>query len=743
MAAESGLVKFIRFGLYLTALVPLIVFREYISPFHFWKVLIFRSLTEILAATYLILILREPAYRLRPNKVWWSFFLFTSAFTLTTLTSVLRYPSFWGFLERMGGLWTFWHYFLFFTILISVFTKLEHWRKLLDLTIFVAVISAFYGFFQKTKIEFFLGSGGRERIFGTIGNAALFAGYQLISVFLALMLYFDPQNNARRKAWYLATFGLMSVAVLMTAVRGSLLGFGIGLAVFAFLYMRHKNALLGKRALAIVIGLALFWGVFSLLFADSSLVKSSRYLRRVTNLSLTAVTVKTRAWAWRAGLKGWIESPKTILLGWGPENFNIPFSKYFNPKFYAGQGSETLYDRAHNMFIEILVTMGLVGLLAYMAIFSGLFSRLKKLLKTHSLYAIGLISLLVTYIIHNSFIFDTSPNFIVFFTVAGFMSWLGHSNAGELESNHQKKNNSVLINILSAIFFILIPLLIYQTTVLPAKANYATTRAIVHGWNNNAEMALAKYKEALSYNVPGKYEYRHRYAQYLVGPGGPSVREKIVRAAHLEALDEIDKNIKENPIDYLPYLYGSRVSIMLGKDDPKSIYNDRALEYSMKALELSPTFIRTYYEISQAYLNKNDAGKAIEYFQKAAELNPDTGLSWWYLGLAKIQSGEFSGEKDLEKAVSVLNAYVPSEQDYLRWVKYYFDSNNFSKIAQIYEKIIELNTSNPQHFASLATAYAGLGRIDDAVKTTRKAVEIDSTFAQDAKIFLKSLGREL
>ncbi|MBI2057838.1 MAG: hypothetical protein HYT63_02550, partial [Candidatus Yanofskybacteria bacterium] len=117
---ESNLAKFIRFGIYLTALVPLLVFRDLISPFHFGKVVIFRSLVEILGAAYLILVLKEKTYLPRRDKIFWAFLFFTSAFTLTTVTSVLKYPSFWGTLERMGGLWTFWHYFLFYIILTSV-----------------------------------------------------------------------------------------------------------------------------------------------------------------------------------------------------------------------------------------------------------------------------------------------------------------------------------------------------------------------------------------------------------------------------------------------------------------------------------------------------------------------------------------------------------------------------------------------------------------------------------------------
>ena len=739
---EPNLAKFLRFGIYLTAFIPLIIFKDFISPFHFGKVIVFRSLIEILGAAYIILILKDRSYLPRIDKVFWAFFLFVLAFSLTTLTSVLRYPSFWGTLERMGGLWTFWHYFVFFIILISVFTKKEHWQRLFSLTIFVGVLSAFYGFGQKTDLGFIVGSGGRERIFGTIGNPALFAGYELLSVFLSLIMYFNLKNTQNKKTFYLFVFVITSVAALMTAVRGSVLGYAVGLTVFAFLWMRHKKSYIGKIAFKTFVGLAFLFIVFSSLFNDSSFVKNSRYLSRITNLSLTSVTVQTRFWAWQAGLKGWSENPKTILLGWGPENFNIPFSKYFNPKFFVGSGSETLFDRAHNMFVEVLVTTGLIGLIAYVNIFFALFVSLRKLLKNNDfvVYGSGLISAIIAYIIHNSFIFDTSANFIVFFTIVGFVSYLNSGANKEIHVAHPAVVSKSLTNSITMVFVVLVAVLIYRTNILPAKANYATTRAIVMGWASDFNGALAKYKEALSYNVPGKYEYRHRFAQYLIGEGGPSIKEKPVQDAYKYALTEIDKNIKENPIDYLPYLYGSRLNIFLGKDDPKSPYNDKALAYSMKALELSPTFIRTYYEIAQTYLNKKDYAKAIEFFQKAVDLNPKAGLSQWYLGAAKIEAGDVNGIKDMEKAME--NGYSPSEQDYLRLINIYLNNKNFSRIAVTYENIIAINPTNPQYYASLATAYANLGRIDDAVATARKAVQVDSSFEPDARAFVKSLGRE-
>src|SRR3989338_6335796 len=251
---ESNLAKFIRFGTYLTALVPLLVFRDLISPFHFGKVVIFRSLIEILGAAYLILILKDKSYLPRRDKIFRAFLFFTLAFTLATITSVLKYPSFLGTLERMGGLWTFWHYFLFYIILTSVLNKRRHWQRILDLVIFAGVLSAFYGFAQKTDIDFFLGSGDRARIFGTIGNAALFAGTQLLAAFLSLTLCVT-NNTKNRKIFYLCAFVIISFSALMTAVRGSLLAYAAGIMVFMFLWGLYRKSYFGRKSFGYLIGL--------------------------------------------------------------------------------------------------------------------------------------------------------------------------------------------------------------------------------------------------------------------------------------------------------------------------------------------------------------------------------------------------------------------------------------------------------------------------------------------------------
>src|SRR3989344_4346970 len=103
MSTKSRLAEVLKYLLYITAFVPLIIFSQYISPFHFGKVVVFRSLVEIMAVLFLLLIWQYPGYRPRFTRLTWAFFAFALAFSITTITSVQPYDSFWGSLERMGG----------------------------------------------------------------------------------------------------------------------------------------------------------------------------------------------------------------------------------------------------------------------------------------------------------------------------------------------------------------------------------------------------------------------------------------------------------------------------------------------------------------------------------------------------------------------------------------------------------------------------------------------------------------
>jgi hypothetical protein len=100
---ESSLARWLRYLVYATAFVPLIIFSEYMSPFHFGKVIVLRSMVEVMLVLYVLLVWRDRSYLPPRHPILWGLLGFTGAFILTTITSVAPLQSFVGTLERTGG----------------------------------------------------------------------------------------------------------------------------------------------------------------------------------------------------------------------------------------------------------------------------------------------------------------------------------------------------------------------------------------------------------------------------------------------------------------------------------------------------------------------------------------------------------------------------------------------------------------------------------------------------------------
>ncbi|HXV27034.1 MAG TPA: tetratricopeptide repeat protein [Candidatus Paceibacterota bacterium] len=759
MRSEPFLAKLIRWAMWATPAVALIIFSQYMSPFHFGKVVVFRTLIQLLLACYLVLIWQDKSYRPRLDVIGWAFLAFALAFTVTTFTSVSPYHSFWGTIERMGGLFTFWHYFAFFVMLTAVMKERRDWYVLLNLTIVAGVFSAFYGFLQKTDWTFILGSGGRQRPFGTIGNAALFAGYQILGAFLATAFSLRAGQSSGRVWMYRIAAGLMFLAVFMTAVRGSLLGVVAGAFIVLLLYSSIYRARKTKFALLGLVAASALFFLFAQLFHESTFVKGSPYLTRITDFSSQTFTVKTRFWAWSAGLQGWTENPKTLLLGWGPENFNVPFSKYFNPRFFTGPGAETFFDRAHNMFMEVLVTMGLLGELAYLALFGAVFWSLAQLMKRDPsagsgqgrddrIVALVFAGMTVAYIIHNSFIFDTSANFITFFTLIGFVSFLrSEARPGDAKPPRKLQRpgglgaGQVIVLSLLLVFAIILTV---RTNIRTSQANFATTRAIIAGWQGEFLTAMTKYGESVAYDTFGVYEYRHRMAQYLLevsaNIGNQELPEPVVLALEF-AISETEKNTLLNEYDYLPLLYIARMHIILGQNDPGSEHNDLALEYTDRALAISPTFVRTYYEVAQAYLNKKDFAKAYEWFAKAQQLNPEVGITYWYMGIVRAQLGDPQGAVELINEAAKFGHGL-SQADFEKVVNIYLQLGDLEAVIGLLERLLEQAPDRADYWASLAAAHDQAGDGPSAIEAGEKATELDESYAPALQALKEKYGAQ-
>lgn len=163
-------------------------------------------------------------------------------------------------------------------------------------------------------------------------------------------------------------------ALGLTGARGAALGFVAGLGVVALAYLwlaRSRWIRLVATGGVVLMFLVAAGGTFFMLYGDrlgfersDDVERGSTLFERLLDPSAN-YGVRTRIAAWEAGWKGFLDRP---LLGWGPENYIVPFGRHA-----TGLGAKMkIHDHAHNKVVEELVTRGLLGLLSYLAIWTAL-----------------------------------------------------------------------------------------------------------------------------------------------------------------------------------------------------------------------------------------------------------------------------------------------------------------------------------------------------------------------------------
>ncbi|RLG23353.1 hypothetical protein DRN85_09500 [Methanosarcinales archaeon] len=845
--AEQLYLKVLRYGLFLCAFTPLILYSQFLSIFHFPKVIVFRSIVEIMLIFYVLLIIGNKKYRPDwKNPLLIAVTVFTGLYILTSITGVNPYRSFWGTLERMGGVFTFIHYWVFFVILTSVFNNNandanrnandanrnanyannscaanKNWMKLLKFCVIAGFLSILYAYGQLFDLgEFFVG-WQHGRIFGTQGNAALFAGYLIFILFLAAYLLFTEAYREKhrniQKVFYGLVIALGVPALFLTAVRGSILSF-IGalflLAIFIIFFHRdtqtisqHKagdtqehtdnqrksayssEARQNPRVSAIkIIALALLVLLLTLisvlwLCRNQSWVQENRYLKRITDISLETKTVQTRLATWKSAWQGWQER---FWLGWGPENFNVLFAKHFDPMHYEGFGSEVVWDRAHNTFLDIGTTMGIVGLLSYLSIFIVLFFYLYKLIFNRSRrtqiatqnnaddstrrrfsYAV-LGAMFIAYIGHNISFFDTFNSYLMFFITIGYISFL--SRKTRIVTQNDAEESSVdprnypreaekfasIDKRRKAVAIILTPIVllaIWKTAIIPAKANYAATRGIVYGRSSKYfPVAFDYFRKSLAYHpIQGEYRIRHELARVVFRVFSyTSTPEKfgVEREDLYFARNEVYKNIETDPLDPIPYLYAARVNEFISRVEQKEDVNkakemlDEAERLLNKAKELNSKNPYTYFELGQLQIFKGNLEEAIKYFDEGIKIRPEVKLGYWYKGVTLIDLGRIEeGEAMIKEAEK--RGYKKNLSDINRLIERYIDLKDYPKLIELYKEAIELQPNNAQFYARLATAYKENGEIEKAIETAKKVGELDPKLKAEAEAWINMLKSQL
>lgn len=748
----------------LSLVVPIYVDSDFYFPYIFSKALAFRIIVEVL----LLLWLAYVFIKKEKIKVDWltiTFFVMLVFMYISSIFGHNFYMSFWSVIERGEGLLLWTHMFVYFFVLRNFIQTKKQWRLAFEIFFAGAQVVAIIGLLQYMGVDYVnRNSVSDGRINSTIGNAAYLAGYMLFAYFIGLFLMFKRKNRWLNP-YYIIAILIDIFVMIQTSTRGAFIAFIITTLLF-FVYNVFRLA--KNKIKYYILALGLIFSMFVVLIfvnKNSDFVQNNQPLRRITKISLQERTAQTRLMAWEEAWRGFKDRP---LLGHGQEHYLVVFNKYFNPEIYSHAGSRIWFDRAHNIFLDHLVTGGLIGLILY-AIFiispawiilkkkivgeKGFKNAIKQIFgKGHpdqgdiwdNFAEQALFLAIVAFILQGMLVFEALVTYLPLLLIIVFVA-----------TKYIEPKFTVLDS--KKIF---IPFVVYAIAFLPmfyvvnvkeAKVNLQVISALrLQSVDYNKSIEL--YDDALKQRSSGTNEYRRRMAEYV---DGLIVNRNITPYEATKFVDLIDEElelrIQEFPADVQNYLLYMRHLNYTYVINPDRLY--KVGELGKKALEYSPTRPQIYYELGYADLylyqkmkeesRDEEAEKyqknTVANFQKAIDLNNDVMESYVNMIMVLLTSDQPEKVQSYLDIMDALSINYRQESPLDRMANSALHAESYEWAAYFSEILVEINPNNINYYINAALARAYLGEYDKAVEMAERIKLFGGQYITQADDFIKDI----
>ena len=318
-------------------------------------------------------------------------------YIISTIFSITPSVSLWGSYQRLQGTYTTLTYLLIFGAIAANLRKRSQVERLITVVVLSSLPVALYGVLQKFKIDPVPWGGDTSvRIAANMGNSIFVAAYlmmvfpltfgRIVETFKAILKDEDRLGiQVVRATVYIFIAALQVIALYMSQSRGPALGF-IASGFFLFLLL---SLFWQKRWLTLTtIGLAIFGAIFLIVFnIDNGPLQGLRQLPAIGRFGLlldaesNSALVRKYIWEGAADLvtpHAPLEFPDGSkdrfnflrpVIGYGPESMYVAYNPFYVPDLAIVEKRNASPDRSHNETWDSLVITGVLGILAYLAIF--------------------------------------------------------------------------------------------------------------------------------------------------------------------------------------------------------------------------------------------------------------------------------------------------------------------------------------------------------------------------------------
>lgn len=702
-------------------------------PYITGKGFVFRIAVEILFAAYVLLAVREPKYRPRASVILWALVAFVAWMAVATIFAVDPTKSFWSNFERMDGYITQLHLLVFFIVAGAMLTAEKWWDIFFRASVAASAVQGLTAIFQAFLLFGFAPSSqSGARADTTFGNATYLAVFMLFMLFITLYLFIRDRKSLNARWLYGAALVLQFFGLYFTQTRGAILGFLGGLiiaAVYVAFFARgtqwHRMRtwafwLLGALALVVVLFFAL---------KNTSFVQHNDTLQRFASISLTDKTTQSRFLIWGEAWQGFTQSPKTMLLGWGQENFNFVFNEYYNPQMYD---QEQWFDRAHNMFVDWTVDGGAPAFVLYVSLF---------LLAAWAVYRSNLevpeqavfIGLLAGYAFNNLFVFDNLVSFIYFFAILAFAHGLSRREPGPMWMQKPLSDRAVAVAA-PIVLVILIwgawelngPGIARAQTLINALTTQTATGA------RDPQENLAAFQTALNYGTGLGYqetvEQLFQFASNSVAPS-TSASPALKQQAYTMTLTAAQTLMAQRPHD-------ARIELFEGVFYAQFGQYPQALQELKQALADSPGKQQILAELATLYAGTGDPADALTAAKQAVDETPqDQDAAALYAAML------YDNSQNAEADQVLLKSFGTTTVDNDQLLQTYFATKQYGRLAAIYALRLSQNPGDVQSQVDYAIAeYFATGNKQAAIAALNKDITQNPQYASQIQSFISQIN---
>ncbi len=601
--------------------IPIVFLTTVNDIFILPKAISFQLATLILLGIWLTNLVISPQVVIKRGRFDLLAFAFLAVVIVSTIFSVHPPTSIFGAYDQYEGLITFTSYFVVYFLASQIDWEINKLHTLLNWLVATAVLISIYGLIQYFGFDFVRWPSNQfelNRSFSTFGNPSFLAGYLALALFPSLSLFLSSSGN--KQLLYGGSSLLISGCIITTFTRGGWIATLIGLAIFSGLsykwaVRRFSKVIIFGLLIILLISLVVFWTGQSV----NPVTNPIKRWKSIFNLNQSGVRLRFSFWQ-----VGWKIFKAKPILGSGPDTFSLEAAKYqtrLMGKYNA------LPRNAHNYLIQLLATLGIVGLFLFVVIVVLFFIRTKdlidKIYNRSQLIWVGIVSGLTSYFI--SILVEVNVVQIM------FIGWIFFGIAATYPDNDFNSNRKWLvykwdnliglrITIMAAylvLAFILTPNIIRP---LVADMNYLS------GYRSSSPLVAAnQYKQAAT-NNPYVAKYWLAWARIY--------KEDFRRYKEITSLNTALGILKQakayNPLEPKYYFFEGTLYYLASQQftNYSNYYQSQAINSLNQAIDKQPSMFSAHFMLANIYLESHQYRQAKKELAISLAINPTSASAW-------------------------------------------------------------------------------------------------------------------